>query len=59
MTYKRERQRKKQPDESFVPDSQSTMSGRPNFQVCVFNVIIDKLVTELDQRYKSYTVLDF
>ncbi len=27
------------------------MSGRQKFQVCVFNVIIDKLVAELDRRY--------
>ncbi len=62
QTYKtdiqRERRRKKQPDDSSVTDSQSTMSGRQKFQVCVFNVIIDKLVAELDRRYKSYKDLE-
>ncbi len=34
------------------------MSGRQKFQFCVFNVIIDKLVAELDRRYKSYKDLE-
>lgn len=62
QTYKtdiqRERRRKKQPDDSSVLDSQNTISGRQKFQVCVFNVIIDKLVAELDHRYKSYKDLE-
>lgn len=62
QTYKTNIQRgrrcKKQPDDSSVPDSQSTMSGRQKFQVCMFNVTIDKLVAELDRRYKSYKDLE-
>ncbi|KAK0148598.1 hypothetical protein N1851_011058 [Merluccius polli] len=54
--YKADKQRmkirKRQADDSSEPDSH--LPGRQRFSVSVFNVVIDRLVAELDRRYQSY-----
>lgn len=54
----RSRRRKKQADESTSPDCAISMSGRQKFVVDVLNVIIDKLVAEVNKRCESYKGLD-
>uniref|UniRef100_A0A8C6WJK3 Zinc finger MYM-type protein 1 n=1 Tax=Neogobius melanostomus TaxID=47308 RepID=A0A8C6WJK3_9GOBI len=60
-TYKadkdRLRRRKKRPDETPGEDVTIAMTGRQKFAVNVFNVVIDKLVAELDWRYEAYNAL--
>lgn len=54
--YKADKQRvkmrKRQADDSSEPDAH--LPGRRRFEVCVFNVIIDRLMAELDRRYEGY-----
>ena len=44
--------RKRQADESSAPDCH--LPGRRKFLVSVYNVVIDRLVVELDRRYQAY-----
>lgn len=54
--YKADKQRvkirKRHADDSSEPDVH--LPGRRRFAVSVYNVIIDRLVAELDRRYESY-----
>ena len=55
MKRKRKRKRKVQFDE--VKENEVELSGRDRFRVTVFNVIIDRLIAELQRRGSAYEKL--